>query len=107
MPQSARPRGTRLDVRDPRGAQARPRPLTLLNCWWMSCFSSEAFSGGSDMLGRARRRAAASVRFGRRGLPRSVGRAEHRAGAIAGLAQLPGDAAPRQAEAGQGARLRL
>lgn len=32
-----------------------PRPLTLLSCWWMSCFSSEAFSGGSDMLGPALR----------------------------------------------------
>lgn len=68
----------------------RARPLTLLSCWWMSCFSSEAFSGGSDMLERARRRAAASVRFRRRGLPRSVGRAEHGAGATAGLAQLRG-----------------
>lgn len=26
-----------------------PELLTLLSCWWMSCFSSEAFSGGSDM----------------------------------------------------------
>lgn len=91
----------------PQGAQERPRPLTLLSCWWMSCFSSEAFSGGSDMLGRARRRAAASVCYRRRGLPRSVGRAEHGAGATAGLAQLPGGAAPRQAQAGQGARLQL
>lgn len=39
-----------------------PAALTLLSCWWMSCFSSEAFSGGSDMLGPASHRA--SPRFG-------------------------------------------
>lgn len=27
-----------------------PALLTLLSCWWMSCLSSEAFSGGSDMM---------------------------------------------------------
>lgn len=26
-----------------------PWTSILLSCWWMSCFSSEAFSGGSDM----------------------------------------------------------
>lgn len=41
----------------PHGGQGRPGvALTLLSCWWMSCFSSEAFSGGSDMLGPAPRR---------------------------------------------------
>lgn len=37
----------------PRCPPAQPPPagrLTLLSCWWMSCFSSDAFSGGSDML---------------------------------------------------------
>lgn len=45
-PQSS-PRGSAV----PAGPAPPARRLTLLSCWWISCFSSDAFSGGSDMLG--------------------------------------------------------
>lgn len=55
--------GPQVGLSGPKAVPGLARALTLLSCWWMSCFSSEAFSGGSDMLGPAPHRA--SPRFGR------------------------------------------